>query len=274
VDTRNRAGETPLMEAAEYGDAVVAECLIAHGADVNATSPEKATPLFFAVGGQRDAIVRLLLVKGADPNKITTGGGRLLITAASLGRQDYVTWFLAAGADVNAREPSGDTALSWACQGGASLGLIQQLVSKGAKVNIVSGPALMTPLMYAAQSCKPEVLRYLVDHGAAIDPFDFEGYDALTEAALQDRPDNVRELANLGAKINRINNLGVTPLMIIAGSSGRAKVMQTLIDCGADARAHNAKGVTAAKLAESSHQWDKAEILARTEAATRSSAAK
>ncbi|MGD0540228.1 MAG: ankyrin repeat domain-containing protein [Tepidisphaeraceae bacterium] len=109
ADAKNRAGETPLMEAAVYGDLTVAESLIAHGADVNARSPQNATPLFYAVGAERDAIIRLLLEKGADPNLITTSGP-ILLTAATLGRQDYVTWLLAAGADIHARGPTGMTA--------------------------------------------------------------------------------------------------------------------------------------------------------------------
>lgn len=268
-DARNNADETPLMEAADRGEADIVGCLLAHGANVNGISRQNATALKSAVDGQRDSVVRLLLEHGADVNQITTGGSRVLIAAASLGREDYTDQFLKAGADPNARDATGNSALSWACQSGGSLRLVSQLVNNGAKVSIISGPEAMTPLMYAAQSCKPEVLRFLVEHGASVDEFDFEGYDALTWAALQDRSDNVKELVKLGSNVNHRNRAGRTPLLIIAESWVKTNTIQTLIDCGADLSLRGPNGMTARQEAQYVSHMDIADFLTRAEAATK-----
>ena len=65
VNDKNRSGETPLYNAAEWGHKAVAELLIAEGADVNAKSNEGWTPLHNAQGNE---IVELLIAEGANVN--------------------------------------------------------------------------------------------------------------------------------------------------------------------------------------------------------------
>jgi ankyrin repeat protein len=125
--------------------------------------------------------------------------------------------------------------------------------------------------MYAAQSCTPAVLSYLVDHGASVDQFNFEGEDALTVAVVQNRSDNVKELVDKGAKVNHVNRYGLTPLLAIASSEGRSKAMQMLINCGADVRARTPDGINARQLAEYAHHWDIVDLLNRAEATTKAS---
>jgi ankyrin repeat protein len=265
ADSPDQRGITPLMEAALAGDVKAAECLVVHRADVNATSHERATPLYFAITAQRDEMVQFLLDRGARVDAITPAGGSLLLVAASICRLDYTSWLLQRGAEIDSHDASGNTALSWACQSGANLDLVRRLVEHGANVNIASGPDEMTPLMYAAQSCKPEVLRFLVEHGALTDPFDLHGYDALTRAAFQGRADNLRELVNLGSKVNRRNQNGLTPILLVAASAEKPSVLQTLIDCGADVTIHGPRGLTARQEAEEAGRWQNATILATAE---------
>src|SRR5262245_26882131 len=50
VNTQNRHGETPLMQAAVYSDATMVKLLLDHGADVNAAISTGATALMRAAG--------------------------------------------------------------------------------------------------------------------------------------------------------------------------------------------------------------------------------
>jgi hypothetical protein len=66
---RNLWIETPLVEAALYGDAAVVIVLLKHGADPNQRqSALGTTPLHYMAYGGKTEAVELLLGKGADPN--------------------------------------------------------------------------------------------------------------------------------------------------------------------------------------------------------------
>lgn len=59
--------QTLLMYAIEYGRKSVVEKLIAYGADVNAASPYRITPLMIAASKGNVELVQLLLFHNADP---------------------------------------------------------------------------------------------------------------------------------------------------------------------------------------------------------------
>jgi len=67
VDIKSRFGSTPLHFAAwcQYIPDSIAEMLIAKGADVNARNEHGYTPLKFAKGRKKNALVKLLLKHGA-----------------------------------------------------------------------------------------------------------------------------------------------------------------------------------------------------------------
>lgn len=78
------SGWTPLMMVACYGDAEIAETLLAHGADPDAFTDEKASAaaegcqttsaLRLAIANARLETVRVLLRCGANPNAVNNGG--------------------------------------------------------------------------------------------------------------------------------------------------------------------------------------------------------
>lgn len=69
------AGDTALHIAARRGDVKVAEILLAHGADVNATAGEYHwTPLHHAVYHGQAEVVKLLLAHDADPHATVPNG--------------------------------------------------------------------------------------------------------------------------------------------------------------------------------------------------------
>ncbi|MEX0676794.1 MAG: ankyrin repeat domain-containing protein [Pirellulales bacterium] len=66
--------ETPLVEAARYGDARLVEILLANGADPNARQPALGyTALHYMVSRNEHAAVKALLATGADPNAQAQG---------------------------------------------------------------------------------------------------------------------------------------------------------------------------------------------------------
>jgi uncharacterized protein len=76
---------TPLHWAASVS---VAELLLAHGADVNASTGDGSTALHFATASDHIALVRWLLDHGADPTRKTKAGQTAWAVAAKLGRRE------------------------------------------------------------------------------------------------------------------------------------------------------------------------------------------
>jgi len=115
LDARNKADETPLMMAALKAEADAAAALVARGAAVN--KPGWA-PLHYAATGGSVAIIRLLLAHGAALEARSPNGTTPLMMAARYGSEDAVEALLAAGASLQARNDLGMDAAAFAASGG------------------------------------------------------------------------------------------------------------------------------------------------------------
>ena len=75
VNAKDKAGSTPLHQAANDGHKEIVELLIANGADVNAKDFDGFAPLHYAAwfGGNTETVV-LLIAAGADVNVKNKGG--------------------------------------------------------------------------------------------------------------------------------------------------------------------------------------------------------
>jgi ankyrin repeat protein len=115
------------------------------------------------------AAVRGLLAGGADARaREASSGLTALMIAAGCGEPDIVKALLEAGADVFACDSrAGGTPLHKACQGG-SLGVVRLLVEAGAFVDAVAPTTGHTPLTEAMWFAWPDIVAYLLDHGARL----------------------------------------------------------------------------------------------------------
>lgn len=87
-----------------------------------------------------------------------------------------------------------------------------------------------------------DVTRWLVDQGTDISATDMYGATAL-HARITDWQGRFHILLELGAEVNCSDNQGDTPLHR-AASCGRVHAVQTLLEHGADASAHNKNDLT------------------------------
>jgi ankyrin repeat protein len=83
INAKDACGNTPLHEAAKFGDLKAAACLINKGAEINVTNKTKHTPLHLAALGNPQTTA-LLIKSGADVKAVDLNG----FTALALSRQE------------------------------------------------------------------------------------------------------------------------------------------------------------------------------------------
>src|SRR5205807_2546008 len=103
-------GVTALMTAVSQSQPESAAFLLARGANVNARTSVRNTPLLFASQYCDVTMSRLLISKGAQVDAATTEGRTSLMNAVARDRRDLLLTLLTSGANINARTSTGETA--------------------------------------------------------------------------------------------------------------------------------------------------------------------
>jgi len=171
---------------------------------------------------------------------------RDLITAAQTGNTMVIQALLADGASLKARDADGRTALIAAVTAhqGASARL---LIQAGADVNVQDN-AQNSAFLLAASQGDAETVRLTLSHGANLRATNAEGDTALIPAARRGYVEVVNELAKAGVPPDATNNLGLTALIEAVamgdGSDKYEKIVQLLLDAGADPNLPDRAGVT------------------------------
>lgn len=227
-NARDAEGNTPLMLATVYGNAVCVKLLLEHGAAVNVTNAQGATPLMRAAHDYdklrlivdaganvnvRSALgntalilaarpsnsrrsVNLLLGHGADARATNNWGANALMAAAAGGDAESARMLIEQGADPNAMPIAEHAAFVF--NGGRSalmwaafrgdIAMIKTLLAAGADIN---GEGLLgTPLEQTTWNDQADACQYLLEHGADVKQVsDFDSYTALHWAASSENPD-------------------------------------------------------------------------------------
>ncbi len=215
---------SPLMWATQHGDMKLTKMLIDAGADPNYANPRGITALTLAASNGATSIAKVLLEAGADPELSAKDIPTPLMAATN--HSAIMDLLLAHGADVNQTDEQGRTALLAAASRFPGKG-VKPLLKAGADPN-GRGPDGDLPLLAAVQHKVVHPVRWLLDAGA--DPnvcFD--------KASTWDQ--SIRK--------------GTTPLMY-AAETGRAKLVEILLEAGADPAAKDSANQTALDLA-----WNK-----------------
>lgn len=184
LERRDSIGRTPLALAAWEARIDAMQCLLSHGADVNARTPIGQTPLWWAVLTNSTAATTLLLQYSADTEIPAPLDGKTMpVLMAALHRFHYpvVEVLLGHGANPNSasipstsrrgrargRNPTikRKTPLLLATQY-RYRPLIQNLLRHGADPNIRAGRWNATPLYWAITNFEPLIVETLLEHGA------------------------------------------------------------------------------------------------------------
>jgi ankyrin repeat protein/predicted Ser/Thr protein kinase len=249
-----------LAAAAGSGQEHVVRELLALGANVNDRVSHGRTALMEAAKGGHTAIAALLLERGADGNAADDSGNTPLSGAALAGAADLFSVLMSSGADPDAKSVHGVTVLMEAAEGG-NTGIIEQLLRDGRVSLDARDSANNTALSFAIIRGLKPTYKPLLTAGADPNLVRLDGNTCLSVATREGWLDVVRDLLDHGADPNLP---GVRPPALIAAArSDRCdvKIVQLLLDRGANRAARDLAGKTAAMYASERGKMEKLRAL-------------
>ena len=253
VNAADGEGNTALMLAAEKASEDIVRLLLRYAPHVNATDQNEATAVWFAIKYNRIGVVRLLLDKG-----VNVGEPALLGEVAADGNNDMLRLLLAHGAKANTvYDILSRTALMDAAEH-HHLDTIDLLLAHGANINKCN--RFGTALTFAAAKDDLPLVKFLVSRGADVNARD--AYGTVLEGAVE-HPNVVRFLVKHGAKVDLAGKWDTTPLMLAARNGNLASV-NILLQHGANVNyVSEYQGNTALKEAPEQGQMQVVKTLLR-----------
>ena len=242
-----------LRKAAQEGDLGRVTAMLLSGADVNGRDSLGFTPLHYAAGNNRLAVVRFLIEKGADVNAqaYDIEGYRhrsVLHLPARLGYIDVVRELIKAGTDVNLRT-NGVSALEMAMQQRRN-GVINELLNAGADAESQARALEWAEFALRKRASTPSDEWVRTWEGR--DPYDtWEALltyragvlDELMLAIQSGDRRHVNAMIKDGADVNMQESGGWTPLHQAVETRHRG-ITEILLDAGADVNAQDSSGWT------------------------------
>lgn len=228
----NTIGMSALMIASGTGNVEIINDLLAAGAQLNPNTPF-GSPLTFAAYQSKPEVMHLLLAKGATVSSSRPDRISALMLAARAGEAGVVRELLQKKADLLATDNHGSTALSYAARAGKAEAA-RVLLAAGAKVDTADLDG-WTPLMHAAVNGHTEVVTLLLGKGANPRAKDKQGRTPLLlAAAYGDHAGVVRALLVGGAEVEAKDVKGRTAFAL-AERRGYAQTVKALREKGAKA---------------------------------------
>ncbi|HQI20694.1 MAG TPA: ankyrin repeat domain-containing protein, partial [Leptospiraceae bacterium] len=169
---------------------------------------------------------------------ISCSTDREMIRSTSAHKEDRLIELLDQGGNAKLRDKSGEPIISLAIRSGSDIRAIESLLSHGASADEANSYG-KTPLMWAAETNRVDVMKLLLAKGAHVDARAREGWSALFYAAQADKVEAAEFLLSKGADFKTPDSAGRTCLMN-AANVGSERLVNKFLDLGADIKARTA----------------------------------
>ena len=216
----------------------ILQTLIRHGAHIDAARKDGTNALLCACSTEQSESVRFLVQAKADVS-ITKPDGNTCLHVAVKGeccREALQKIFMQGMINVNAANKKGETALLFACLS-AQAQTVNLLLQEGADPNISDARGYTSLHAAVYGSCGNETLQEIINHDMQLDCQDNHGKTALMLACSYKQQDSVRILMKAGFNPYIRDDDGGTCLHAAAMGGCSKKIIQTMIDHGADVNA-------------------------------------
>lgn len=236
LNMRTDLKNTPLMLACSNNHPQVVLFLIQMGAELEAVDEFCMSAMDSACSGGCLEAVQALVTEDNINSCENADESTPLMLASEENHVEIARFLLSQGAERDFINSEGMTALHAACFAGA-LETVQLLVTPD---NINLMPEFgETPLMYACKQNHPEIMVYLLSHGAQAEIANADGQTALHNACFSGCLEAVKALVTKD-NINQANKSGMTPLKI-ACANHHLEVASYLIEQGAHLQTNDAQ---------------------------------
>ncbi|KAK7928086.1 hypothetical protein PG985_005084 [Apiospora marii] len=199
-------GRTPLHGAIANGHHEVAQALLSAGANINLADDSGMSPVHNALVFQHDNMDRGTIILAASQSCDATQK-TALHWAAELNDCEAVKTLLLRNANTSVRDHCGDTPFMKATRTGCLICV--KLLLPHSDPN-VSNKTYERPIHVASQK-SVDVVEYLLDHGALLDPPN-QSFTPFDWAAMGNNVEVGRYLHNCGVDVNRADNTGHTAI--------------------------------------------------------------
>ena len=228
-------GRTLLHAASADGLVDVTKWLLDIGADANAQTESRRTPLYFAAMNGHSELVQILLRHGVDVDAP-------LHEASSGGDIDFLRLLINHGANVNAQDKSQSTPLHYS----RNAETVQLLIDHGADIH-ARDESRSTPLHLASSRLNAETVQLLIKNGADVNARDqsqstplhrvLSGKRDIISRLVIDYGANatIQVLIENGADVNARDQSQSTPLHYVRNG----EIVQLLIQHRADVHAQD-----------------------------------
>lgn len=232
TEQRDEKGRSPVRIAIENDDLASTFKLLDAKANVNATSPDKASILGVAVERNESAIVERLLAAGARTDGLMPDGEEILPWAIRQGRLFLVRSMMKAGADPHQKDRAGNPLLHVAMEAGRRE-LVESLLQLGADPGATNA-AGETTIQLAFRHLWLDAVPKLAAAGADPDARCPDGSALLEKAVDEGNWPHIELLLKIGANPNHSSRPGTsgTPLQRVF-ASGNAELLDAFLAHGA-----------------------------------------
>ena len=256
-------GRQQMLHAIYADQPEVIAKLLKQGAEVDARDQFKITLLKEAVDQRHIAAIRLLLEHKADPNAKDNWSYTPLLSAVWSESTEIIKLLVKHQADINGKNTAGTSLLRRAVDQ-KSIAMTKLLLELKADPNIKDRHH-QDPLFSAIRSGSVEIIELLIKHGADINGkprTEYAEYAPLAYAVMYHQDAAVRILIKAGANINKKDRYGVS-ILHKAARRGMPRVIEALIEAGADLEARDKWEKTPLDYAMYRKEWDehRAEII-------------